>query len=139
DYNAVEKFIASHPETPFRYLVAEENLGVAKGRNFAVKKTKAPILVFIDDDALFQNKETLRQIQNIFSEEKNKSVGIAAFKIFYQSTMDFQRNAFPHKKFEERKNLHQFDTYYFSGCSHAIRKETFEKAGYYPENFFYGM
>jgi len=53
--------------------------------------------------------------------------------------MNFQQNAFPHKQFKERKEMHEFDTYYFSGCSHAIRKTTFEKVGYYPENFFYGM
>src|SRR5438045_793317 len=120
-YKPVEEFIATHPGIPFRYLIAEENLGVARGRNFAAQKTKDPILVFIDDDALFQNKDVLLQILNIFSEEKNKETGIAAFKIFYQSTMDFQENAFPHKQFKERREWHQFDTYYFSGCSHAIR------------------
>jgi len=139
DYKSVEEFIATHPEIPFRYSIAGENLGVARGRNFAAEKTRASILVFIDDDALFQNNDTLSQIQNIFSDIKNKDAGIVAFKIFYQSTMDFQQNAFPHKQLDERKDWHQFDTYYFSGCSHAIRRIVFEKAGYYPENFFYGM
>ncbi len=139
DYKPVEDFIAGHPEILFQYSVAEENLGVAKGRNVAAQKAKAPILVFIDDDALFQNKDALIQIQNIFAEEKNKNTGIVSFKIFYRSTNDFQQNAFPHKQFEERKGWHQFDTYYFSGCSHAIRKNVFEKVGYYPDDFFYGM
>ena len=139
DYKPVEDYISAHPEIPFRYSVADENLGVARGRNFAAKKSRASILVFIDDDALFQNKDALVQIQKIFSEEENKEAGIAAFRIFYQSTMDFQQNAFPHKQFDERKKWRQFDTYYFSGCSHAIRRTVFEEAGYYPENFFYGM
>src|SRR5215212_4978347 len=91
DYKIVEEFIKEHPEISFRYLMSEENLGVAKGRNFAAQKVKTPILVFIDDDAFFQNKDALQQIQNIFSEEKNKDAGIVAFKIFYQSTMDFQQ------------------------------------------------
>jgi GT2 family glycosyltransferase len=50
-----------------------------------------------------------------------------------------QVNAFPHKRFIERKDWHHFDTAYFSGAAHAIRRCVFEKAGYYPENFFYGM
>ena len=139
DYKPVEDLLASHPAIPFKYFVTEENLGVSLGRNFAIQKARAPLLVFIDDDALFQNKDSLFQIQNIFSEEKNKATGIAAFKIYYQSTLDFQKNAFPHKEFQKRKNLKEFDTYYFSGCAHAIRRNVFETVGYYPENFFYGM
>jgi GT2 family glycosyltransferase len=139
DYKPVEDLLKSHPEMAFKYFIAEENFGVSRGRNFAIQKAKAPILVFIDDDALFENKDTILQIRNIFSEEKNKDAGIAAFKIYYQSTMNFQKNAFPHKEFEKRKNLNQFDTYYFSGCAHAIRRSIFETVGGYPENFFYGM
>jgi GT2 family glycosyltransferase len=79
------------------------------------------------------------QIQNIFTEEHNQTLGIAAFKVYYHSTKEMQVNAFPHKQFEQRKDLHQFDTYYFSGCAHAIRRSVFDSVGYYPENFFYGM
>jgi GT2 family glycosyltransferase len=139
DYSAVEKFVKSQQHIPFRYLLADENLGVARGRNFAAQKTNAPVLVFIDDDAIFQNKDALLQIRTIFSEEANRNTGIVAFRIFYNATMNYQVNAFPHKQFEERKNWHRFDTYYFSGCAHAIRKEVFDKAGFYPGNFFYGM
>jgi len=139
DYSPVENFIRSNIQVPFKYLVADENLGVAKGRNFATKKTTADILLFIDDDALFQNKDALIQVKQIFSEDADRTSGIAAFRIFYKSTMDYQENAFPHKNFQKLKTLHEFNTYYFSGCCHAIRKEVFEQAGYYPENFFYGM
>jgi GT2 family glycosyltransferase len=139
DYKPVEDFLTAHPGIPFKYFITEENLGVSRGRNFAIEKARAPLLVFIDDDALFDNKDIFLQIQNIFSEEKNKEAGIVAFRIYYQSTLDFQKNAFPHKEFEKRKNLKQFDTYYFSGCAHALRRNVFETVGYYPENFFYGM
>jgi len=139
DCKPVEDFINTHKEIPFNYIVSEKNLGVSAGRNLAIQKANCPILVFIDDDALFENKDALLQIKNIFSEEGNKDAGIAAFKIYYQSTMDFQKNAFPHKNFTERKSLAKFDTYYFSGCAHAIRRNVFDTVGYYPENFFYGM
>jgi GT2 family glycosyltransferase len=138
-YQGVTDFIHSQPQIPFRFITAPENLGVARGRNFGISLSSAPILLFIDDDALFNDADTLQQVQNIFNEDPGREKGIAAFRIFYQSTMDFQENAFPHKNFEERKSLRQFDTYYFSGCSHAIRRDVFQKAGHYPENFFYGM
>jgi len=138
-YQPVEEFIRQPAHIPFQYFIAEENLGVSRGRNYAIQKSTAPVLVFIDDDALFQNKDVLLQIQNIFSEKQNERTGIAAFKVYYASTGELQVNAFPHKQFEQRKDLHQFDTYYFSGCAHAIRRTVFDTVGYYPENFFYGM
>ncbi len=138
-YKQVEEFISIHNEVPFRYFTSEENLGVSRGRNYAIQKSTAPLLVFIDDDALFRSNDTLVQIKNIFSEEGSEDTGIVAFKIRYYSTKELQVNAFPHKQFEERKHLHRFDTYYFSGCSHAIRRAVFDEVGYYPDNFFYGM
>ena len=136
-YAPVEAYIAEHPEIPFRYVVAPENLGVSRGRNYAVRLSRSPILVFLDDDAVVRNNDALPAIAAIF--EENPGVGIAAFKIYYYSTGELQVNAFPHKRFAERKDWAHFDTAYFSGAAHAIRRSVFEEAGYYPENFFYGM
>lgn len=163
-YEPVEAFIAAHPEIPFRYVTAPENLGVSRGRNYAISLSRAPILLFLDDDALFRNKDALTHILPIFGFKTFRStgdhdlvlipadppdppaqaadarpVGIAAFKIYYASTGEMQVNAFPHKRFTERKDWHHFDTAYFSGAAHAIRREVFDKVGVYPENFFYGM
>ncbi|HEV3326937.1 MAG TPA: glycosyltransferase family 2 protein [Puia sp.] len=165
-YQPVEDFIASHPAIPFRYFVAPENLGVSRGRNYAVRQSRAPILIFLDDDALVRNNDALRFILPIFGItaftssgsimvppgqdasvavqpadacDAARPIGIAAFKVFYFSTGQLQENAFPHKRFTERKDWPHFDTAYFSGCAHAIRRSVFDEAGYYPENFFYGM
>jgi GT2 family glycosyltransferase len=136
-YQPLEDFIASHPHIPFRYFVTEENLGVSRGRNYAIRQSRAPVLVFLDDDALIQNSGALLPITMLFDYEL--AIGIAAFKVYYYSNGEMQKNAFPHKQFDQRKDWPQFDTYYFSGCAHAIRRTVFEKVGYYPENFFYGM
>ncbi len=168
-YQPLEDLIAAHPALPFRYVVARENLGVSRGRNYAIALSRAPILIFLDDDALVQNTDALRHILPIFAREESgdvavtgnlpspgsfaaadaggttadvpdtRPVGIAAFKIFYASTHALQENAFPHKRFAERKGWPHFDTAYFSGAAHAIRREVFDQIGVYPENFFYGM
>lgn len=140
-YKEVEDFISHNPTIPFRYFKTEQNLGVSKGRNYAIQQSSASILLFLDDDALFQNKDALLQAVNIFNEPEvtDRRTGIAAFKVYYHSTLELQKTAFPHKQFDKRKALHHFDTYYFAGCAHAIRKEVFDTVGYYPENFFYGM
>jgi GT2 family glycosyltransferase len=140
-YQSLEAFIAQQPGGTFRYYSSGENLGVSRGRNYAIRQSSAPILVFLDDDALFRDREALRHIVALFHEEEEagRNTGIAGFKVFYYDTMQLQKNAFPHKQFERRKDWPHFETYYFTGCAHAIRREVFEQAGYYPENFFYGM
>ena len=168
-YQPLEELIASHPELPFRYVVAPENLGVSRGRNYAISLSRAPILIFLDDDALIRNTDALRHILPIFEgrdtggvavtgdvpcpgsfavadaggtgpdTNDTRPVGIVAFKIYYASTLEMQENAFPHKRFAERKDWPHFDTAYFSGAAHAIRREVLDRVGVYPENFFYGM
>lgn len=138
-YEPVEAFIAAHPEVPFQYVTAPENLGVSRGRNYGISLSRAPILLFLDDDALLRDKDALRHVLPLFAEEGDCPVGIAAFKIYYASTGEIQVNAFPHKRFTERKEWPHFETAYFSGAAHAIRRQVFDKVGVYPENFFYGM
>src|SRR5690606_5233240 len=48
-------------------------------------------------------------------------------------------SALPHKRYEEYKDKEWFLTSYFIGAAHLMRSELFQKTGYYPENFFYGM
>ncbi|MCF8406826.1 MAG: glycosyltransferase family 2 protein [Chitinophagaceae bacterium] len=136
-YDEVKSFIQGNPSTPFKFIESKENLGVSRGRNFAIEQTTAPILVLIDDDAEFQDLDVLERINTSVNE--NPNAGILAMKILYFQNKEFQINCFPHKSFEKRKNLHTFDTYYFAGCGNIIVKEAFDKAGSFPTDFFYGM
>lgn len=137
DYSAVELFVKDNPNLPIQYIFSKENLGVAKGRNYAVTFAKAPLLVMLDDDAELENSNALEAIAETF--KNNSDLAIASFKVKYYSTLNMQVNAFPHKKFDERKDLHFFETYYFAGGAHAIKKEAMEAVGGYPVDFFYGM
>ncbi len=137
DYSSVVSYIRNNQHLPVHYFDSTENLGVAKGRNFAAQHAKAPILVMLDDDAELENKNALEKIANTF--EHHQGVAIASFKVKYYSTLQMQVNAFPHKRFDQKKDLHFFETYYFAGGAHAIKKEAMEAAGGYPTDFFYGM
>jgi glycosyltransferase involved in cell wall biosynthesis len=44
-YESVMGFMQQHPEMPFEYVDSKENLGVARGRNAAISKARAPIIV----------------------------------------------------------------------------------------------
>ncbi len=49
------------------------------------------------------------------------------------------KDRFSAQAIDRRKDWHHFETGYFVGCAHAIHRDIFEKTGYYPTNFFYGM
>ncbi|MEO5562168.1 MAG: glycosyltransferase [Chitinophagaceae bacterium] len=140
DYSKVREFIAANPQVPFKYFDAPENLGVTKGRNYALKKGTAPIVIMLDDDAVLQNKDSLVNLYNEF-ETKNteRPKAIVTFKVLYYATLQMQVNALPHKKFEEYKDKSFFETYFYAGGAHAVRREVMDQLGDYPDDFFYGM
>ncbi len=140
DYSEVESFIASHSDLPYKYYYSPENLGVAKGRNYALQKSSSPILIMLDDDAELQNKDCLILLLEEF-EKKNttRPKAIITFKVLYFETREMQINAFPHKKFEEYKDRDFLETYYYAGGAHAIKRSVLQEVGTYPEDFFYGM
>lgn len=140
DYSGLLAFIRENPQIPFRYVDSNENLGVARGRNRAIGLSTAPILIMLDDDAEMQDANCLNQLHQVFQHDKaHRPLAIVSFKVLYYDTLEMQVNAFPHKDFEGRKHLDTFDTYYYAGGAHAITREALEKAGRYPEDFFYGM
>ena len=140
DYKELESYIEETSSIPFRYFVAPSNLGVAGGRNYALGKGKAPIVIMLDDDAILQNKDSLVKIREAFEKDRtSRPVAIVTFKVLYYDNLEMQVNAFPHKQFERKKELSFFETYYYAGGAHAIRREVLEKVGNYPADFFYGM
>lgn len=140
DYSTVKNYIAATPSLPFRYYDAPENLGVARGRNFALQKSTAPIAIMLDDDAVMGNKDCLVNLVTEFETgHTEREKAIVSFKVLYYENGQMQVNALPHKQFDAYKDKSFFETYYFAGGAHAVKKEVMEKLGLYPSDFFYGM
>ena len=140
DYSGVKNYIDSNTSLPFRYFDAPENLGVAKGRNFGLAKGKAPIIIMLDDDAVLQNKDCLVNLVKEFeTNNTEKPKAIVSFKILYYDNLEMQKNGLPHKRYEEYKNKSFFETYFYAGGAHAVKRDVIEKLGGYPNDFFYGM
>jgi len=141
DYSAVEAFIAAFKDCPFRLINAPENLGVAKGRNYAADLATGDIMFFTDDDVTLKDTQSLQKLANIFNETipGERRLGVVSLKVFYKATGDYQVTAFPHKKFDKYRDKHQFLTSYYAGCAHAKSAEAWKAAGKYPADFFYGM
>jgi len=140
DYDQVVAYV-NERNLNYRYVDSPENLGVARGRNLAISIAQAPILISIDDDAYFRDKDALKKAVGVFKEHQDpqRALGAVCFKVLYASTLEVQKNLFPHKDYKKHKDDTFFETSYFTGCGHAILKEVYEKAGDYPDDFFYGM
>lgn len=139
-YDDVKAYINATPSIPFKYSDAPENLGVSRGRNYALAKSKAPICIMLDDDAVLQNKDCLVNLLEEFEKkEGSRPKAIVSFKVLYYDTLTMQENALPHKLFSKYKDKHEFLTYYYAGGAHAIKREALDKIGLYPSDFFYGM
>ena len=137
DYSVVKTFIENCKEVHFKYIESNENLGVSKGRNFAIQQATAPLLFMLDDDCELAEKNALQTINELFASKPN--TGLISIKVKYFQNGQMQVNAFPHKQFEKYRNLTSFDTYYFAGGAHIVRKKLMDEVGNYPANFFYGM
>jgi GT2 family glycosyltransferase len=144
-YSKVEDYVKSQSSLPFKYIEAPENLGVAKGRNFALRYATAPVFILLDDDAVLQNKDALKQVLHAFDHRPEgysgieRTTAIVSFKVLYYETLTMQQNGLPHKKYNKYKDKHSFYTYFYAGGAHAVKRQVLEEIGYYPEDFFYGM
>ena len=141
DYTEAKKYVAETTNIPFQFIEAPENLGVTKGRNFALQFAKGDIIIFLDDDAVLQNADALQNVVKSFDYNgiDNRETAIVSFKILYYDTLDWQVNGLPHKQFETYKDKPEFYTYYFAGGAHAIKKKVLDEVGNLPAEFFYGM
>ncbi|OFW45996.1 MAG: hypothetical protein A2163_01475 [Actinobacteria bacterium RBG_13_35_12] len=119
-----------------RYVKLDKNMGVSGGRNYGVEISRGNILIFIDDDAILEPEDAIKRIVNKFKIDPH--IGILTFKIINYYTKTIQKNEFPHIN----KSLNpdrDFETSYFIGAGHVIKKEIFNQCGLYPEDYFYGL
>ncbi|RYZ21520.1 MAG: glycosyltransferase family 2 protein [Chitinophagaceae bacterium] len=140
DYSSVHAYCREQHPALIRYEDAPENLGVARGRNYALRFATAPILVMIDDDAEMGNSDCLYRLLEEFERQRSeRPKAIVSFKVLYYDTRELQRNTLPHKQFDRYKDKSFFETYFYAGGAHAIRRSALDAVGDYPEDFFYGM
>jgi len=140
-YEAVQHFIDENPALAIRYIAHQENLGVARGRNYLIQQATADYLMFLDDDVLFADTKAVSHARTLLEEERyrNNHTAVVTFDIFYHASGARQVSAFPHKDLEGRQHMSWFLTYYFTGAAHIMKRDFFEQTGLYPPDFFYGM
>ncbi len=93
------------------------------------------ILISIDDDAVLTTPDAARRVVNFF--EKNPDVGILAFKIIDHATSQVLRYYFPTRN-KKRNPDEDFETSWFIGAGHAVRREVYDAVGGYRDYSPYG-
>lgn len=120
----------SNKNIEFKYFNDGINYGVAKGRNYLIEKAQGDILVTLDDDIECTDIGLLiNKVKEYFEQYSN--VGVLAFNIKNFYTREALRHEIPHGRKDLDVNSN-FETYYFIGAGHAIRKSVYETAGLYP-------
>ena len=140
-YAEVTDYIARNPQLKVKYILSNENLGVARGRNQLMQMAKGALMLVLDDDTLLTEADSLQRLSALFEEPffKNANTGVITMKVIYYDNRQVQVTAFPHKNYEKYADNPRFLTSYFIGCAHIMKREVIAQAGLYPSDFHYGM
>jgi GT2 family glycosyltransferase len=140
-YADVVKYIADTPSIKAKFIDADSNLGVARGRNKLLEMVKGDIILSMDDDMVFTKPTDIRLLSGLFDQPYfiAANAGVITFSVLYYSNREIQVTAFPHKNYEKYGPKPQFLTSFFAGGAHVMKREVLDKTGLYPTDFQYGM
>ena len=123
DQAAVDKFTKRYPSVQFHQT--REKIGVLKARNFLARQAQGQFLVFLDDDAYFLNRRSIREAVDYLNQ--HQEVGVVAFQILSKDGVEWGSG-------ESRFVMP------YHGAASIIRKSTWQSIGGYPDYLFgYGV
>jgi GT2 family glycosyltransferase len=114
-------------------LWLDRNIGVAAGRNLATWLGDAPLVVALDNDAVFSDSECVaRAVARL---EAEPTLGAVAFRVLDRDTGQEQYWDYP--ELYRIAQLESFEVTRFLGGGHALRRAVFEQLGGYDESLFF--
>ena len=141
DYADTWRFADAHPDLRIRVVRSEQNLGAPAGKNLLMREARGEVFLFLDDDMVLPGQHDLSDLTNVLDAEffRDADAGLVQVRVAYYDTKETQKSANPHKRRIPDSEDGPFLTSFFAGGATLIRREAVEKAGSYPEDFFYGM
>jgi GT2 family glycosyltransferase len=125
---------AAHPDVVLKELGC--NVGVARGRNIASRMGGAPLIVALDNDAVFPDRTTLARVVHRF--RNDHALGAVAFRIINYFTGVDDEMCWDYPAALKAHADQEFLATRFIGAGHAMRREAFIAAGEYDESLFFG-
>ena len=124
---------------PIKWMRSPEPSGVTGARNKLIKAANSPILIFMDDDAYFEDARCIERAVNYLGDDPK--TGIVAFKITLRGEDEGELQV-PFTRRSRRNDPSVIDeckkVSYFVGAAHAIRKDVFDRCGLYQDDLVYG-
>lgn len=117
---------------PVRVTALDHNVGVPAGREIGVATAGAPIVGFLDDDAVLLQPEAASRIVDEFAADP--LLGAVTLRIVDEDGQTARRHV---PRFGDSGQDRSGDVVTFLGGASAIRREAYERAGGYWGDLFY--
>lgn len=129
----VAAFCREHADVHVHWL--DCNVGAAEGRNVAIRFGSAPIIVGLDNDAVFSDEACVaRAVAHL---QRDAKLGSVAFRVIDADTgTEHAHWDYPAEHFES--GVDSFEVTRFLGGGFALRREAFDRAGGFDERLFFG-
>lgn len=133
-------YIKNYPQV--KYKKNSKNLGISKGRNELIKKTKEDWLFFIDNDISIKTIGWIEQFYKETSLDKEAEVLIPKlFNVHLGCYTDYNKYEKQNNYLTNTYNVRSKNKYnnLFPGGASIIKASVFKKRGFYDENYFVGF
>lgn len=116
-----------------RILELPENVGIAAGRNAGLDEVHGELVLFLDDDAVLVEDDTLVRAARRFADEPR--LGVVSMRIVDPAGRPPQRRHVPRLRVGDPARSSEVTT--FLGGASIVRREVFDDVGGFPPEFFY--
>jgi GT2 family glycosyltransferase len=138
-YRLDQRIAAQFQDHHLRCFRSDEARGVAGSRNFLMQQATGDIFCVIDDDAYFEDQDSVVQLVEAF--KRDPKIGIIAAKVVdHQASQTRLLVPFSQRVRQRQPNLThrtQRVSYYLGTC-HAIRRGVIEACGGYRADSMFG-
>lgn len=129
----MRQFLAERPRARMQEL--GRNVGAAEGRNLATAMGSAPLVVGLDNDAVFTDEHVLARTAARFADDPN--LGVIAMRVFEVERGRDDMRDFP--AYYRTNPPPEFETTRFIAAGYCLRRDVFDRAGRFdPLVFFIG-
>jgi GT2 family glycosyltransferase len=111
------------------------NIGVPGGRNVASRLGQAPVIIALDNDAVFASSTTAKCAAERLVVEPQ--LGAIGFRILNYFTGKDDVSSWGYPRALLPRSEEEFPAAMFVGAGHAIRRTAFEAAGGYDDSLFF--